>query len=56
MGGLLLYALFCVVVILAVVVGLVAGYPVGPVAAAGVWAVSLGAIGAVLHRFRKRRS
>jgi hypothetical protein len=55
-GAILLYVLFCGVVILGVVTAMLAGYPVGPVAQFGVWAVSGGAIAAVLYRFLKRRA
>lgn len=55
MGAVLTYTLFCVVVIVGVVAGFVAGYPVNAVGTLGVWAVAAGAIGAVLLRFRNRR-
>lgn len=55
MGAILSYALFCGLVIVGVVAGIVAGYPVNVVGTLGVWAVAAGAIGAVLLRFRNRR-
>lgn len=54
MGAILLYVLFCGVVVLGVVTAMIAGYPVGTVAQIGVWAVSGGAIATVLYRYLKR--
>jgi len=56
MGAIFWYAMFCCVVITAVVAGIVAGLPTNVVATVGVWTVSLGAIVTVVYRFLKGRS
>lgn len=55
MGIILLYGMFCCLVIIGVIVALAAGFPMGIVGQLGVWTVSAGAIVAVVLRFLRRR-
>lgn len=51
MGALLWYVVYCVAVVIVVIAAMRSGFPVGRVAKLGVYAVSAGAIVAVLARY-----
>lgn len=50
-GALLWYVVYCVAVVIVVIAAMRSGFPVGRVAKLGVYAVSAGAIVAVLARY-----